>query len=116
MLCRACAQCVGWALPVTAWPLAHSHIGCWLTPPTHKRAGQASLFTLSSSNAVVQMLGRSGPRVVSASIDSKRDLEQQLKGHCEAYIMGLTKVGARSGGLNKHEESSCCSWRARGAS
>lgn len=54
--------------------------------------GQASLFTLSSSNAVVQMLGKSGPRVVSASIDSKRDLEQQLKSHCEQYIMGLTKA------------------------
>lgn len=54
-------------------------------------AGQASLFTLSSSNAVVQMLGKSGPRVVSASIDSKRDLEQQLKSHCEHYIMALTK-------------------------
>lgn len=55
-------------------------------------AGQASLFTLSSSNAVVQMLGKSGPRVVSASIDSKRDLEQQLKSHCEHYIMALTKT------------------------
>lgn len=54
-------------------------------------AGQASLFTLSSSNAVVQMLGKSGPRVVSANIDSKRDLEQQLKSHCEHYIMALTK-------------------------
>lgn len=40
---------------------------------------------------MVQMLGKSGPRVVAASIDSKRDLEQQLKSHCEAYIMGLTK-------------------------
>jgi hypothetical protein len=59
---------------------------------TRPCAGQASLFTLSSSNAVVQMLGKSGPRVVSASIDSKRDLEQQLKSHCEQYIMGLTKA------------------------
>lgn len=58
----------------------------------HPAAGQASLFTLSSSNAMVQMLGKSGPRVVSASIDSKRDLEQQLKSHCEHYIMALTKV------------------------
>lgn len=38
------------------------------------------------------MLGKSGPRVVSASIDSKRDLEQQLKSHCEHYIMALTKT------------------------
>eukprot|EP00879_Flechtneria_rotunda_P017545 GHRR01018394.1.p1 GENE.GHRR01018394.1~~GHRR01018394.1.p1 ORF type:complete len:715 (+),score=305.59 GHRR01018394.1:627-2771(+) len=55
-------------------------------------SGEASLFTLSSSNAMVQMLGRGGPRVVSASIDSKRDLEQQLKACCESFIMNLTKA------------------------
>jgi hypothetical protein len=55
-------------------------------------AGEASLFTLSSRNAMVQMLGSRGPRVVAASIDSKRDLEQQLKACCEAFIMGLTKA------------------------
>lgn len=54
--------------------------------------GQASLFTLSSSNAMVQMLGARGPRVVAANIDSKRDLEQQLKTCCEAFIMALTKA------------------------
>ncbi|WIA18992.1 hypothetical protein OEZ85_003659 [Tetradesmus obliquus] len=55
-------------------------------------SGEASLFTLSSRNAMVQMLGKSGPRVVAASIDSKRDLEAQLKACCEAFIMGLTKA------------------------
>jgi hypothetical protein len=39
------------------------------------------------------MLGKGGPRVVSASIDSKRDLEQQLKSCCESFIMNLTKAG-----------------------
>lgn len=55
-------------------------------------AGEASLFTLSSSNAMVQMLGKGGPRVVAASIDSKRDLEQQLKACCESYILNMTKA------------------------
>jgi hypothetical protein len=54
--------------------------------------GEASLFTLSSSNAMVQMLGKGGPRVVSASIDSKRDLEQQLKACCESFILAITKA------------------------
>lgn len=31
--------------------------------------------------------------MVSASIDSKRDLEQQLKSCCESFIMNLTKAG-----------------------
>ena len=50
------------------------------------------MFTLSSNNAVVQMLGRGGPRVVTAQLDSKRELEQQLKAVCESYIMALTKM------------------------
>jgi hypothetical protein len=54
--------------------------------------GEASVFTLSSNNAVVQMLGRGGPRVVTAQLDSKRELEQQLKAVCESYIMALTKM------------------------
>lgn len=55
-------------------------------------AGEASLFSLSSSNAMVQMLGKGGPRVVAASIDSKRDLEQQLKACCESFILNMTKA------------------------
>jgi hypothetical protein len=55
--------------------------------PPRPAPGEVSLFALSSSNAVVQMLGRSGPRVVTAQMDSKRDLEQQLKATCENFIM-----------------------------
>eukprot|EP00878_Enallax_costatus_P025520 GHUV01027307.1.p1 GENE.GHUV01027307.1~~GHUV01027307.1.p1 ORF type:complete len:206 (+),score=51.51 GHUV01027307.1:1220-1837(+) len=62
---------------------------CRATAPC---TGEASLFTLSSSNAMVQMLGRGGPRVVAASIDSKRDLEQQLKACCESFILNMTKA------------------------
>ena len=49
--------------------------------------GEVSLFALSASNAVVQMLGRGGPRVVSAQSDGKRELEAQLKAACESFIM-----------------------------
>jgi hypothetical protein len=28
-----------------------------------------------------------------AQVDSKKDLEKQLKGVCEAFIMAVTKVG-----------------------
>lgn len=35
-----------------------------------------------------------------AQVDSKKELEKQLKGVCEAFIMALTKVGGgvRTGG------------------
>eukprot|EP00798_Chlamydomonas_sp_ICE-L_P008686 gene8686-34133_t len=52
----------------------------------------SSLFTLSSSNAMVKMLGTGGPRVLQYQIDSKKDLEKQLKGVCESFIMAVTKL------------------------
>ncbi|EFJ48495.1 component of oligomeric golgi complex 3 [Volvox carteri f. nagariensis] len=54
--------------------------------------GQESLFTLGSSNAMVRMLGPSGPRVLTYQLDSKKELEKALKAVCEALIMALTKV------------------------
>ncbi|KAG2444178.1 hypothetical protein HYH02_009116 [Chlamydomonas schloesseri] len=54
--------------------------------------GQESLFTLGPSNAVVRMLGASGPRVLTYQLDSKKELEKALKSVCEALIMALTKV------------------------
>ena len=54
--------------------------------------GVGSLFALSSSNAVVKMLGTSGPRVLHYKVDSKKDLEKQLKAACESIIMALTKT------------------------
>mmetsp|Transcript_26484 Transcript_26484/g.67336 ORF Transcript_26484/g.67336 Transcript_26484/m.67336 type:complete len:817 (-) Transcript_26484:272-2722(-) len=55
-------------------------------------AGESSLFTLSSNNAVVKMLGTGGPRVLTYQVDSKKELEKALKGVCEAFIMAVTKV------------------------
>ncbi|PNW85826.1 hypothetical protein CHLRE_03g203750v5 [Chlamydomonas reinhardtii] len=54
--------------------------------------GQESLFTLGPSNAMVRMLGASGPRVLTYQLDSKKELEKALKSVCEALIMALTKV------------------------
>ncbi|KAG2494830.1 hypothetical protein HYH03_007071 [Edaphochlamys debaryana] len=54
--------------------------------------GQESLFTLGPSNAMVRMLGASGPRVLTFQLDSKKELEKALKSVCEALIMALTKV------------------------
>ncbi|GIL89428.1 hypothetical protein Vretimale_18913 [Volvox reticuliferus] len=54
--------------------------------------GQESLFTLGPSNAMVRMLGASGPRVFTYQLDSKKELEKALKAVCEALIMALTKV------------------------
>lgn len=55
-------------------------------------AGESSLFTFSASNAVVQMLGKGGPRVLQFQVDSKKDLEKQLKMVCESFIMAVTKI------------------------
>lgn len=41
--------------------------------------GQESLFTLGPNNAVVRMLGASGPRVLTYQVDSKKELEKGLK-------------------------------------
>ncbi|GLC45161.1 hypothetical protein PLESTB_000428800 [Pleodorina starrii] len=54
--------------------------------------GQENLFALGPSNAVVRMLGSSGPRLHTYQLDSKKELEKVLKAVCEALIMALTKV------------------------
>ncbi|KAK9817306.1 hypothetical protein WJX72_012420 [[Myrmecia] bisecta] len=54
-------------------------------------AGQVSLFTLSSENAMVQVFSK-GPRVLENQVDSKKELEKQLKVTCESFIMGVTKL------------------------
>ena len=56
-------------------------------------AGEASLFALSASNAVVQMLvGRGGPRAVAAQSDAKRELEARLRAACEEFILAVTRL------------------------
>lgn len=54
--------------------------------------GEASLFTLSTNNAVVQLVSRSAPRILDNQIESKKRLEKQLKEVCEELIMSITKM------------------------
>lgn len=54
--------------------------------------GEASLFTLSNNNAVVQLVSRAGPRILNNQNDSKKKLEKQLKEVCEDLIMSVTKM------------------------
>lgn len=54
--------------------------------------GEASLFTLSTNNAMVQLVSRSAPRILDNQIESKKRLEKQLKEVCEELIMSITKM------------------------
>lgn len=53
--------------------------------------GEASMLTLSASNALFQLMSKGAPTVRERQKDSKRELEEQLKSVCEAYIMTITK-------------------------
>lgn len=53
--------------------------------------GEMSFFSLTQDNALYQLASDGRPRVVESTIDSKKELEKQLKAACEAYIMTITK-------------------------
>jgi hypothetical protein len=53
--------------------------------------GEMSFFSLTPDNALYQLASEGRPRVVESRIDSKAELEKQLKAACEAYIMTVTK-------------------------
>lgn len=55
-------------------------------------AGQASLFSLSTDNALMQFVGRGSVRVREAQVDGKARLEAQLKDACERLIVAVTKM------------------------
>lgn len=61
-------------------------------------AGKESLFTLSSSNAVVRMLGQSGPRVTLYQVSAKRASRSKHSRHavgllcCQTNRLGLAWV------------------------
>ncbi|KAL6746597.1 component of oligomeric golgi complex 3 [Haematococcus lacustris] len=54
--------------------------------------GDLSIFSFGSSAGVMKMLGTAAPRVHTYQVDSKKELEKQLKSVCEAFIMAATKV------------------------
>lgn len=53
--------------------------------------GEMSFFSLTPDNALYQLASDGRPRVVESTIDSKKELEKQLKAACEVYIMTITK-------------------------
>lgn len=53
--------------------------------------GELSLFSLTHENALLVIASRGAPRIVESFVDSKKELEKQLKTVCEAYIMSVTK-------------------------
>lgn len=54
--------------------------------------GQLPLFSLSSDNAVLQLVSRGAPRISENQVDAKKDLERNLKLNCENFILGVTKM------------------------
>ena len=54
-------------------------------------AGQASLFSLSMDNALVQFV-RQGSLVRENQVDAKQQLDGQLKDACERFIVAVTKA------------------------
>lgn len=54
-------------------------------------AGQASLFSLSMDNALVQFV-RQGSLVKENQVDAKTQVDAQLKSACERFIVAVTKA------------------------
>jgi len=54
-------------------------------------SGELSVFSITPDNALFILASKGAPRVVESTLDSKDELEQQLKAVCEAYIMSITK-------------------------
>lgn len=54
-------------------------------------AGQASLFSLSMDNALLQFV-RQGSLVKENQVDAKQQLDAQLKDTCERFIVAVTKT------------------------
>ena len=54
--------------------------------------GEASVFQLGSSNAVLMLATDGRPRVNRMQSDARRELERNLKAACEAFILAVTKA------------------------
>jgi conserved oligomeric Golgi complex subunit 3 len=54
--------------------------------------GQLSFLSLSSDNAVLQLVSKGAPRLLESQLDAKKELERQLKAACENFIMFATKL------------------------
>ena len=54
--------------------------------------GESSVFSLGASNVVLQLISSGRPRVHQLHLDSKKELEKQLKAACETFIISVTKT------------------------
>ena len=50
------------------------------------------LFSLSRSNALLQFLIDGSPQVTELTVDSKKDVDIQLKKHCEIFVENCSKA------------------------
>ena len=50
------------------------------------------LFSLSRSNALLQFLIDGSPQVTELTVDSKKDVDMQLKKHCEVFVENCCKA------------------------
>lgn len=53
---------------------------------------KSKLFQLNSNNAVLQFILEGTPQVTEYFVDSKRDVDQELKRTCEEYIHHVTEL------------------------
>ncbi|XP_059143822.1 conserved oligomeric Golgi complex subunit 3-like isoform X2 [Physella acuta] len=53
---------------------------------------KSQLFSLNSNNALLQFILEGTPQVTELFVDSKRDVDQQLKTSCEDFIHHVTEV------------------------
>ncbi|KAK0059752.1 conserved oligomeric Golgi complex subunit 3-like isoform X1 [Biomphalaria pfeifferi] len=53
---------------------------------------KSQLFSLSSNNALLQFILEGTPQVTELFVDSKRDVDQQLKTSCEDFIHHVTEL------------------------
>jgi hypothetical protein len=69
--------------------LDFSHLGIHM-----KRVlqGELSLFSMTPENALMVLSSEGRPRVIQSTLNSKKELDKQLKLACEAFILFITKI------------------------
>lgn len=54
--------------------------------------GQLPFLSLSSDNAMLQLVQKGAPRLLENQLDAKKEVERQVKLSCESFIMYATKL------------------------
>jgi hypothetical protein len=69
--------------------LDFSHLG---TQMKRILGGEISLFAMTPENALMVISSEGRPRVIQSTMDSRKELEKQLKLACETFILFITKI------------------------